>query len=362
MGSITLSTLFKVFLKLGATGFGGPVALIALMEGEFASRRNWVSAKEFERAYVFCKLLPGPVAYQMALWIGHRLGGRVGGLCAGIAFLLPAAVLMVFLSHFYSQVKQVPQFESIMEGMRAAAIVVIGDSVWRMLSPYRRDRRAWLFILVAAVFMWSIPRWEPLIIVAGGVAVILSRKLPGRPVAGLSVTALSQLFWVHFKAGAFVFGTGLAIIPVLEADVVGKYHWLTSQEFLDGIAFGQITPGPVTITSAFIGYLVQGGWGASVALMGMYLPGLLMILFILPVVSQRIEGRKWLLDFQDGAVPMVIGCIFGSTLILARSSVGSPMGIGIVVGLAVLSRISRVPAWLLLPLGGLMSFVGAKLW
>jgi chromate transporter len=348
-----LIEIFLLFLKLGATGFGGPIALIALMEQECVRQRGWISHGEFNEAYLFCKLLPGPVAYQMALWMGAHVRGRLGGLVAGLSFLFPGVILVLGLTLFYGALAQAQAFGQAMEGMRSAALAVIGESVWRMLVPYRRDPLAFALIAFGVVGFLIAPRAEPLLIIAGGLAIVFSSR-QAKGLKALAWPVAAQLFWTHFKAGIFVFGTGLAIIPYLQAEVVGRLHWLGEGEFLDGIAFGQITPGPVTITSVFIGYRVAGLAGSLIAAAGMYTPGILLILGVVPWLRRRLAGSPHLSFFQRGAVPTVVGCLIGGSLILGRASV-TGWASWFVLGISAILLWKRLPGWLVIPLGSFLA-------
>ena len=341
---------------MGAVGYGGPLALVALMEKECCGRLKWISSEVFTELFVYCKLLPGPVAYQMSLAVGHHLRGRWGGVLAGVALLLPATILILLISVFYAQFRAIPNVALGLAGFRAAALVILVDSSWRLFKPFRSDKKAWVYIVAAIAGMWFLPRWEPLLIVGGGlIAVLLSRR-----VAGLR-SYLWPLFWVHFKAGAMVFGTGLAIVPVLEREVVHHYQWMSSSEFLDGLAFGQITPGPITISSVFIGYRVASYLGAFSALFGMYLPGIGFVLFLLPALRKTLAQKAWLQHFQSGAVPTVVGCIVGATFLLARTTLTESWMIGVFIAVCGILWGLKAPAWLVVPLGAGLAYVARLL-
>jgi chromate transporter len=353
MELISLSTIFWIFLRLGAIGFGGPIALVSLMEQECSKKRKWLTLEEFNERYVFCKLLPGPIASQMALWMGLHVRGRIGGLVAGAAFLLPSFTLIFILSIFYSSVQGLPRFTPIIQGMEAGAIVVIFDSVMRMFRPYYRQVQPWIFMLMAAPLMLVIPRWEPLIILSGGLAYVMYKKQKGF----LSISpVLLQIFWVHFKAGFTVFGTGLAIVPVLQHEVVEVYKWMSTPEFLDGIAFGQITPGPVTISSVFIGYKTAGVLGGILGFLGMYTPGVILIFFVMPFLFSKLKGKPFVAFFQQGAIPTVIGCILGATILLGRTTITSPVLAVLVLVLGILALKFKLPGWGTILLGSFLNF------
>lgn len=355
---VSFTKIALSFLRLGSIGFGGPLALVALMEQEFVHRQKWVDRKRFEETFVFCKMLPGPLAYQMALWIGTELRGKIGGVVAGAAFVLPAATLLFLFAKFYSLFEVISSAEWVLDGMRAGALVVILQSVGSLFSPYRKKATAWFYALFGAVLMLFLPRWEPLIIVTGGIlSSVLIRSHPGFRLRMPSLPLLLTLYWVHFKAGALVFGTGLAIIPVLEREVVGVYHWLNRQEFLDAFAFGQVTPGPVTTVAAFVGYKAGGDLGSLVSTLGMYSPGALMILFFLPGLRKRIEGKSWLIDFQLGAVPTVIGCLAAAAWGLMGASLKTPQQrVGVAI-LLLFQIAKKLPAWMVIMTGVVLGFL-----
>lgn len=358
----SLLSIFLLFLKLGSTGFGGPIALIALMEQECNRKRKWLSIKEFNERFVFCKLLPGAIAVQMAVWIGFHVRGRLGGLFAGTALILPSFVLILLLSISYASMIQFSSLSTLLQGMEVGALIVIADSVWKMSQPYLRRIHPWIVAACAIFLMLRFPRWEPLIILAGGFGFLAWSYFTKRRTALFSVAPLLllDLFWVHFKAALTVFGTGLAIIPVLQYEIVEVYHWMSQKEFLSGIAFGQITPGPVTITSAFVGYRTAGFWGSLFAVIGMYSPGFLIILFVVPMVFERLKHKPWLLEFQEGAIPAVIGCIAGALYLFGQETIINPLlGVQLVV-LATVAFIFKIPGWAVILSGSLLNWIVHK--
>lgn len=359
---VPLSEIFLTFLKIGATGFGGPIALIALIERECRERKSWISIEEYNEAVLFCKLLPGPLAYQVALWVGRKVRGTAGGLVACLGFLLPGFCLILALSIFYSRIHTWKAFDGILGGVRSSAMVVILFSVWKLATPYKQSPRAWVLAVAGGTWMTLFPRWEPIGILAGGLGMIAWRSAK-RSKAVLSVepfsaSLLATLFWVHFKAGAFVYGTGVAVLPFLEQEAVHFQHWMSAQEFLDGIAFGQITPGPLTIASTFIGYRAAGVWGSIVATFGMYLPGMLLVLVLVPMLYDRLHGKQWLVDFQEGAMPVVIGGIFAAFAFLVPAAIGTPALVVQTLAMGILVwRYPKIPAWAVMILGGVVGWV-----
>jgi chromate transporter len=361
---VPLAEVARCFLRIGLLGFGGPAALIAFIERECVGSKRWVSPKDFEQDYVFCKMLPGPVAYQMALATGARVRGFWGAMAACFSFLLPGVVLILSLSVAYTQVRTVPLFPSLLLGLRLGSLVMIAESVWVMFRPYRSRLQSWLYLGLGALFMQAAPRWEPLIILACGLMAVYgarllaSTKLRAEPIVALLSL---KLFWIHFKAGAVVFGTGLAVLPFLERELVGP-GWLTPEQFLDGLAFGQVTPGPLTVCVAFFGHQIAGFPAALAALAGVYLPGMFFVLGLVPKLRSWANTRSWLADFQLGAVAAVIGCIATSSVFLANQVLVDVVPIAIFAGLLVLRlAFASWPAWFPIPTGALLVLLVERL-
>ena len=373
-----------IFGRLGLLGFGGPVAVMALMEEEFSRKRRWVTSERFSEIYAVCKLLPGPVATQMAIYLGMVRGGTLGGFVAGGMFILPAFLLILAISFLYVNTKAVATAGPVFTGMQAGALVVIFVSLIQLARPYWRKVDARVIAVVSAILIFKLPHYEPLVILFFGVlgGVLAARRaktngavvkpieksvhswMPGFLTAGVFAgsavpsSTLLNLFWVCFKAGAFVFGTGLAVVPMLEADSVRHYHWLTHSEFMDGLAAGQITPGPVTITATFIGYKIAGLIGALVATLGMYLPSFFNVLVLVPRVWNRFSGTPGAAGFSGWAIPAVVGGIFGTALRLGFLTLISP-GPALIFVLAMgVALWLKPPAWLLIPACGVLAALG----
>ncbi len=348
----TLIQIALIFFRMGLLGFGGPVALIALMEAEICRKRGWISTAEFGDRFVICKLLPGPVAFQMALWLGSHVRGRLGGLVAGVSFLIPGAALILAFATSYEAFRE--GGFGLIAGMRIGALVVIWDSAVKLFEPYHKRFSAWLWLCAGAGLMYFFPHAEPIIILLGGAAGVLTRhrfKLFQSPALCLAV------FWLHFKAGAFTFGTGLAILPALQHQVVDTLGWLSAAEFLDAVAFGQITPGPVTLTSTFIGFRAAGYWGALAATLGMYLPGCIIVLGLMPVIYPRVRRAPWLREFCEGAIAVVIGCILVASLDLVHSALKGPLELGLAFFLLILNITLKWAGWKIIALAAVVYIV-----
>ncbi len=359
--------IFKSFFILGCTGFGGPVATMAMMEREFCARRRWVSPGRFQELYAICKILPGPVATQLALAIGRERRGIKGGAVAGIAFILPCFALLLIFAHAYQAWGWAQSFSAWFHGMQIGALVVMVISLLRFAQGQPKRAIFWMAMLSSAgAVIWN-PALEPALIIGWGVVYayrfslyqwiqgrLSQRKLRsvGFWGTGLEQPALA-LFWLCFKAGAVIFGSGLAIIPLLEGEVVSRRHWLTHAQFMDGLALGQVTPGPVVMTVTFIGYLVMGWGGAILATLGVFIPSFINVLILLPRLWERLGKSPRFRSFIEAAIPAVIGGILGSLLRLAGPVLNAPFAPGWPVwvawvgfGLLLFSiRIREFPLW-----------------
>lgn len=385
-----MSEIIRIFFRLGVLGFGGPIALVAQMDEELCRKRGWVTPERFSQTYALLKIMPGPLASQMAIFLAAARGGVLAGWIGGFVFILPSFVLVLVLSYLYTHQGTMASLpDGFMPGLQVGALAVIATSTWALFKPFYASSRAWVIAILSGLLIFWHPRWEPLVILVlglSGVASVRGRRstdgtkgsskllhgwfglgtlglgsagaaastgVAGAATAGVGHT-LAQLGWVCFKAGAFVFGTGLAIVPVLEADVVGRHHWLTSHEFMDGLAIGQVTPGPVVITSTFIGYRAAGWIGAIVATVMIFLPCFLNVLYILPHVWKRVSGTPGAKAFTEWALPSVIGGIAATSIRLGLLTVSSWTA-AVLLGLALAVAVwRRPPAWLLIPVCGVV--------
>lgn len=356
MKKISYLDIFTSFLKIGALGFGGPVGLIAQIEKEFVFKRSLITTQVFQQKYVISKLLPGPVAFQMALNAGHELRGRLGGFIAGLGFLIPGALLILLISIFYGQFSTFSSYQAISSGLQIGALLIIIDSIYKMARPQFRTIKTLLPVVLAGILMALLPSYEPIIILSFGALAVFLHWAKGKKFS-CDCGLLLSLFFVHFKAAWIVFGTGLAVIPVLQQDIVNVHAWVSPEVFLDGILFGQITPGPVTITSVFIGYQIASFIGAFVAMAGMYLPGVIIVLFLLPPLEKKIMSSSYFEHFQKAAFAAVVGCILVSIYIMYSKYFIDPKNILIFLLLGVSYRFFKMPILLAIPVGGFLKYI-----
>lgn len=357
----TFKGLLLYFLRLGATGFGGPIALVAHMERELVQARAWVSREEFVRGFALAQLAPGPVATQLAMYIGYLRRRVLGATLVSFAFLLPSFLMVVLLGWFYVIYGGLPWVHAVFASVGAAVIGIIIRSAYKLTrSNLKTDLFLWGIAVVLAllnIFTHLDNIW--LFLLAGGLAIVVlappSAWRRGTNVVLLPLAMLlagvlpawdpgliGKIFVFFAKAGAFVYGSGLTIVPFLHGGVVNELHWLTEQQFLDAVAVAMITPGPVVITVGFIGYLVGGFPGAVAAAVGVFLPVYLFVVIAARFV-ERIAHNPRVMAFVKGITAAATGAIVGSVVVLAREAITDiTTAIIAVISLVLITR-GRVP-------------------
>jgi chromate transporter len=360
--SFTLRDLMLYFLRLGTFGFGGPIALAGYMQRDLVQRLRWVSRSDYLEGLAFSQLSPGPLAAQLAMYIGWLRAGFIGTTAVGIAFILPSFVMAVIVAALYVHFGSLPWIQGMFYGIGAAVIAIIVRSAIKLVrTTVRGDVLLWLmFVALAITTGWTQSEIVWLFLLCGLVAMLV--KAPPRAFQGRSImlfagtnpllsgihgvagaATVGGLFLFFLKAGAFVFGSGLAIVPFLYGGVVVKFHWLTEHQFVDAVAVAMITPGPVVITAAFIGYLVAGVVGAVVAAFAVFAPPYLIILFGAPYY-RRFAQNLQVKAFVQGVTAAAVGAIAGAAYILARRSlVDIPTLIIGIATLTVLMLTKKIP-------------------
>ena len=360
--SCSVSDLVRYFLWLGTTGFGGPIALVGSMQRDLVDERRWFTAEEYREGLALAQLAPGPLAAQLAMYLGWARGGSVGAALVGLAFVLPSFVMVLALAIAYVRYGGLAWMQGAFYGIGAAVIAVIARGAFKLTRlTLGRDAVLWgLFAVAALVTAWTESEIVWVFLGAGVLAVLVrSHRLPrgarvlGLPLAppilltGLSGPAthetLWRIGWYFTEAGAFVFGSGLAIVPFLHAGVVREFGWLNERQFLDAVAVAMITPGPVVITVGFIGYLVAGPAGALVAAAATFLPCYLFTVIPAP------HFRRWsrsasIRAFVDGVTAAATGAIAGAAFVLGRRAIVDVGSLAIAaVALFVAWRVRRIP-------------------
>ncbi len=370
-GPVRLGELLGYFLRLGAAGFGGPIALAGYMQRDLIPR-GWITQQEYLEGLAFAQLMPGPLAAQLAMWIGFIRFGFLGASLVGLVFILPAFLVVLAVAILYVNFNGLAAVQALFYGIGPVIIAIVLRSAVRLArATVGQDRRLWIiFGLLALITVFARAEIAALFLLAGVVGILLysprrwkkpAKLLPGialLPIVsgGVTLPLLASLGSFFVMAGAFTFGSGLAIVPFLHHGVVLQHHWLNERQFLDAVAVGIITPGPVVITAAFVGYLVAGFWGAVVSAAGVFLPVYLFVLFIGRIIIRYREAPV-LKGFVKGATAAASGAIAGAAVILAQGAiVDIPT---LVVGLASLACLWRfkIPEPLLVAAGAAVGLV-----
>lgn len=365
----SLKALLTYFLKLGTTGFGGPIVLCESMRRDLVETRGWIAAKEYTDGFALSQLAPGPLATQLAIYLGWVRGGVLWATLVGIAFVLPSFIMVLILAVLYMTFGGLTWIQGAFYGIGASVIAIIAMSAYKLVTKtFKSDWLLWgVGILSAAIT--AVTESENLwVFLLAGLLIVTVKKLPkmNRPLAlfllpPLAITGLNSdrslsplwsIFLYFCKAGAVVFGSGLAIVPFLHSGVVLEHHWLTERQFLDAVAVAMITPGPVVIAVAFIGTLVAGLSGGLVAALGVFLPCYLLVIIPAPYFN-RIAKNQSIGAFVSGVTAAAIGAIAGAAYILAKRSLIDWPTVAIAsVTLLALLKLKRVPEpWLILLAG-----------
>jgi chromate transporter len=330
----SLKDLIIYFLKLGTWGFGGPVALVGYMHRDLVDKKTWITEEDYKEGLALSQLAPGPLAAQLAIYIGFVHYRILGATLAGIAFVMPSFLMVLGIGYAYVSYGGLPWMQAIFYGVGAAVIGIIAIGSYKLTTKsIGKDKLMWGIFIVLAITTFVTEQEIIWLILIGGFAVWFAKAPPRwlsssaangmipmmllqlQPVA--TESKLIQIGWFFTKAGAFVFGSGLAIVPFLYGGVVKEYQWLNEQQFLDAVAVAMITPGPVVITVGFIGYLVAGFWGAVVAALATFIPCYLFTVIPAPYFK-RYGKHPAIKAFVDGVTAAAIGAIAGAVLVLGK--------------------------------------------
>ena len=339
----TLFELGKQFLRLGCIGFGGPIAHTALIQQEIVQKRRWVTAEQFLEGFTLSQVFPGPFSTQLAIYIGYRLHQIRGSLIAGCAFILPAFLLMISFTWIYFRFGTMPAVQGLFYGMTPAVLAMIALSGYSLSKTAAPD---WILRFIAAATTIGVAFFSINIVLLFALAGLLTVVLSGpgittaskRYAALVPLPLLLQLVWYFLKVGSLIFGGGMVIVPMLEQDVVNRLGWLTHREFLDGLALGQATPGPVLITAAFIGYKVAGFLGALVATVAIFFPSFVFVYIGVAFMKHWEQSPRMQAAFK-GINAAAVGAILGSCVPLSRAALAGAFPLTLfVVSLIVMWR------------------------
>jgi chromate transporter len=363
-----LVTLAAVFARLGVIAFGGPAAHIAMMDDEIVKRRQWMDRERLLDLLGITQLIPGPNSTELAIHIGYDRAGWKGLLVAGISFILPAMLIVWALAAIYGRYQTVPQVEWLLYGIKPVIMAVVLQAVWQLgkkaaksvpttlagvlaIAAYFVGLNEILVLVLLGCAVMLLTRWQAQGNPSGIVLLPLSGSFLGTfaetrfvetrqvtPIAtfvGWSSVGWPKVFWAFLKIGSVLYGSGYVLLAFLQRDLVERNHWLTSQQLLDAVAIGQLTPGPVLTTATFIGYLLAGNAGAIAATIGIFLPAFVLVLIVHPWVP-KLRASPWARGFLDGVNAASLGLMAGVAWTLGQAALVD----GVTVGLAVAGAIA----------------------
>jgi chromate transporter len=311
--------IFKFFFKLGMTGFGGPLALVEEMRLHFVVEKQFLTNPEFNKVYMIIKAMPGPLAFQFAVYLGRQYGGIAGAFLAGAGLLIPSFFLMVSLGYFYTSFQNFTELNRILIGMQYSVAGVILYGLYNISKDYFKIIPYYIFVILCmGLYLFKLVPEVLLILMFGFLAVIYRRagKTNGLklvsvaiPILGLEWEKLYQMLKVFFIAGTFIFGTGLAAFPYFKTELVHNLGFLDLKTFNDGVSFGQMSPGPVTIGAVFYGFKVASISGAILALLALYITPFVHMVTWFPGAVRKLSKLTWIQDFVMGASAAIVGTI-----------------------------------------------------
>lgn len=371
-----LKALATVFFKLGFIAFGGPAAHIALMDDEVVVRRRWMTREKLLDLFGVTNLIPGPNSTELAIHIGYEYGGWSGLFVAGFCFILPAMTMVWILAAIYDQYQTLPQLESILYGIKPVIIAIVIQALWKLGKKAAKDFPTRLTgVAVILAFLLGIN--QILLLFLAGFGVMLFKQFKHRwgRLSGVSLLPVSELlaqgnsvvvtphsphwisvFFFFLKVGAVLYGSGYVLLAFLQRDLVEHWQWLTSQELLDAVAVGQLTPGPIFTTATFVGYLVAGNMGAIAATVGIFLPAFLLVGLINPWVV-KLRQSTLTSHFLDGVNAASLGLMAVVTYTLAEATLIDILTVILMLlSLLAVFRFKINSAWLVLA-GGVIGLI-----
>jgi len=371
----SLPALVRYFLKLGGSGFGGPIALVGYMHRDLVEERRWYTEDEYRQGLAVGQTFPGPLAAQTAMWLGYLEAGARGAAAVILPFVVPPFLIVTAVAVVYAKYQGLPAVQSVFFGVGPAVLAIIAIAAVKLArTTNKRGPVAWgiaallcvvtatagaeiVWLFIAAGLFGTI-WWGGGLPRLGGRLASFSPPGIAASVKGLAVTgsgaSLTSLGLFFLKAGAFTFGSGLAIVPFLHAGLVDDHGWLTEKQFVDAVAMGLISPGPVVIMATFAGYLVYGLTGAVVATVAVFLPVYFFVVAPGPFV-RRYEDNPRVKGFIQGATAAATGAIAGAAIVIGEDVISGPLSvaIGMVVLTLLLQRRRKVREPLLVALAAL---------
>lgn len=380
----TLRQFLGYFLYLGTFGFGGPIALAGYMQRDLVEQRRWIFKQDYLDGLALAQLAPGPLAAQLAMYLGYVRAGVWGATLVSLAFILPSFLMVLGISWLYVRFGGLAWMQALFYGIGAAVIGIIVRAAYKLVKlTLEKDVGLWCIFVVLAVVTAVTQTEIAWLFLGAGIVYMLVKTQAWKQVKGLPMLSVMpmvaaqasgmatelvpataiRLLGFFGKAGAMVFGSGLAIVPFLYGGVVREYHWLNERQFMDAVAVAMITPGPVVITVAFIGYLVRGPWGATLAAIGVFLPVYLFVVIPSPWFKKHAKNPS-LNAFVKGVTAAATGAIAGACIVLAqRAIIDFPTALIASATLGVLLKLKKVPEPLIIfgaGIAGLLLFRGVR--
>lgn len=381
--SVSYAELARVFLRLSLTAFGGPVAHIALGEDELVTRRKWLTREHYLDLVAATNLIPGPNSTEVMIHVGYVLRGIPGALVTGFCFITPAFLLTLALAVLYVSTGAIPQIEGLLWGIKPVMVAIIAQAGYRLAQTALKTTALWVLFIVATAIILLTPLPEVVVMLGAGLVYGLYKIGSGRvlsvgfllPLLNLAgqtaqpiAVSLWDIFFYFLKIGSVLFGSGYVLITYIQQDVVNTFGWLTTQQLLDAVAIGQLTPGPVSTTTAVVGYIIAGFPGAIAATVGIFLPSFVLVILTAPLIP-KMQKSAFLGAFLAGVNAGVIAAILVTLLDLANAALRvlngtdwSLLAIGLtLVALVLLIRYKINATWLIAGgalIGLLLSLVG----
>jgi len=360
----SLAQFALYFLKLGCIGFGGPIALIGYMQRDLVDERKWISQEDYLKGLAFSQLAPGPLAAQLAMYLGFVRAGFLGATLIGVVFILPSFLMVLAIGKAYVSLGGTRVIAALFYGIGAAVIAIIARSAIKLIkTSVQRDKLLWAVFLALTVSTAVTEKEVVWLFLAGGALVMLVRTdfvaWRRRSALGLIPPSVGtfgttgSLFLFFVKSSLFVFGSGLAIVPFLHGGVVQEHHWLNETQFIDAVAVAMITPGPVVITVAFIGYLVLGMTGATAAALGVFLPVYLFVVILAPFY-QKYSQNPQIRAFVQGVTAAATGAIAGAVIVLGKHSIRDYWTLGIALVTLLILMKWKIPEPIIILASGLL--------
>jgi chromate transporter len=369
----TLWSFVAYFLRLGALGFGGPVALANYMRRDLVEARGWISDEEYENGLALAAACPGPLAYQLGVYCGYIRFGVLGGLAVAVAFGLPPFLIVSTAAYLYVRFTGNWQLRALFYGIAPVVVALIVKACWNLgKRTLRSDRLAWAFAVIACGITVIVEKeLAVMFIVAGLIGAFVfarvtgvkpSTAAPSKPnasaillvssAAGTFSGTTAKLFLFFFKTGLLVFGSGLVIVPFLKTQVVDQFHWLNNRQFLDSVAMGMMSPGPVVITATFVGYLLNGFAGALSATLGIFAGPVLFTVLATPILL-RYHKHPRVAGFIRGVGVTVVGVLVGTTYLIGKEAIGDLLTAAIAIAsLLAITFWKKLPEPLVILAGG----------